>query len=110
MISLIADGVNIICFAFNKLNVFKFEAEINSIFLRLRVANFNAIVFFETITKSFWSKFTEQFWQIFKKFFVFGSVNSVSKFSIIKILFFLLQGKEQQLIREIWYDKGLDRY
>ena len=35
----------IICFAFNKLKVFKFEAEINSTFLIFCVANFNGIVF-----------------------------------------------------------------
>ena len=35
----------------------------------------------------------EQSLQIFKKFFVFGSVISLSKFSIIRILFFLLYSK-----------------
>jgi len=53
LISLIADGVSIICFAFNKLYVFKFEAEINSTFLIFCVDSFKDVVFFETITKTF---------------------------------------------------------
>ena len=48
-----ANGVNIICFAFNKLKVLIFEAKINSTFLIFCVDNFNETVFFETITKIF---------------------------------------------------------
>jgi hypothetical protein len=40
-----ADGVNKICLAFNKLNVFKFDAKINSTFLIFCVANFNGLLF-----------------------------------------------------------------
>ena len=38
--SFIASGVNKICLAFNKQRLFKFEAEINSTFFKLRVDNF----------------------------------------------------------------------
>jgi len=55
-----ANGVNIICFALNKLRVFRLEAEINSTFLRFCVTNFNEVVFFETIINTFLSKFIEQ--------------------------------------------------
>ena len=52
-ISFIANGVNKICFEFNKQSVFKFEAEINSMCFRLRVDNFKKSVFLETITNNF---------------------------------------------------------
>jgi len=51
------------------------------------------LFFFETITNIFWSKLILQFSQIFKKFFVLTSLISFSKFSMIKILFFLLYNK-----------------
>jgi len=50
---LTANGVNKICFAFNKLKVFKFDAEINSIFFKFFVDNFKEVVFLETINKIF---------------------------------------------------------
>jgi hypothetical protein len=50
---LTAKGVNKICFAFNKLKVFKCAAEINSTFFKFLVANFKGVVFVETTNKIF---------------------------------------------------------
>ena len=51
--SLSAEVVTKIFLAFNKLKVFKFDAEINSTFFKLRVDNFNGVVFSESITNNF---------------------------------------------------------
>ena len=88
--SISADDVKIICSAFNKLNVFKFEAKMSSTFLRFCVANFKGIVFFDVIINNFCVVITLHSLQIFKKAVVFEFRNSVSKFSINRTLFRLL--------------------
>ena len=89
-ISFNANGVSKICFAFNKLSVFKFIAEINSTFFIFRTDSLIGTVFFETISRTFSSNWTLQFLKTLSKNFVFGLSIDSSKSLSIKTLFLLL--------------------
>ena len=74
-ITFTANGVKIICLAFNKLSVFRFEAKINSTFFKFLVANFKHFVFSETIKSVFQSQTlvlttgsNSKIWALLKRF------------------------------------------